>query len=245
MAAAALPGGGEVVYLGMYGSANGGANLPGHILNAVINPSSSTAPTWHDLTLSPVANNGYSMNKFGMDVSTISIDLHDVTGNTAYVTIEGAMSSQEAIQTVYRTTDGGAHWTDLTANLPQTPASAILVDPQNASTVYIATDEGVYFTTQVSSCTVAQNNFTCAGGCDLRPRNLANPACVVGVSRDLGDCHPRHVCLSQPEHRDREQLPGNHSGEQRNKCSHSNLRRHERRLQRDRQLRECDRSAWF
>ena len=167
MAAAALPGGGEVVYLGMYGSANGGANLPGHILNAVINPSSSTAPTWHDLTLSPVANNGNSMNKFGMDVSSISIDPHDATGNTAYVTIEGATSSQETVKTVYRTTDGGAHWTDLTTNLPQTPASSILVDPQNANTVYVATDEGVYFTTQVSNCTVPQNNCWSVYGAGL------------------------------------------------------------------------------
>ena len=52
----------------------------------------------------------------------------------------------------YRTTDGGAHWSDLTSNLPGAPASSIVVDPQSANTVYIATDQGVYFTTQVASC---------------------------------------------------------------------------------------------
>ena len=31
--------GSEVIYLGMYGSANNGANLPGHVLSAVFNPS--------------------------------------------------------------------------------------------------------------------------------------------------------------------------------------------------------------
>jgi hypothetical protein len=40
MSAMALPGGGEIVYLGMYGAANGGANLPGHVLSVLINGSS-------------------------------------------------------------------------------------------------------------------------------------------------------------------------------------------------------------
>jgi Cep192 domain 4/Abnormal spindle-like microcephaly-assoc'd, ASPM-SPD-2-Hydin len=158
MAAMELPGGGERVYLGMYGSANGGANLPGHVLSATVNPVSSSSPVWQDLTLSPVANDSNSLNKFGMDISSIFIDPHDSTGNTAYVTVEGAENSFEEIQVVYRTTDGGAHWTDLTANLPETPASSVVVDPQDANTVYIATDEGVYFTTQVASCAVAQSN---------------------------------------------------------------------------------------
>jgi hypothetical protein len=157
MAAMALPAGGERVYLGMYGSANGGANLPGHVLSAIVNPSLSGSPVWQDLTLGPVANDSNSMNKFGMDISSIFIDPHDTTGNTAYVTVEGAESSSEEVQAAYRTTDGGAHWTDLTANLPETPASSIAVDPQSANTVYIATDEGVYFTTQAGNCALAQS----------------------------------------------------------------------------------------
>ncbi len=60
MDALALPGGVEQVYLGMYGSASGGANLPGHVLSAIVNPSSSTLPVWQDLTLSPVTNDSRS-----------------------------------------------------------------------------------------------------------------------------------------------------------------------------------------
>jgi len=37
MDALALPGGVERVYLGMYGSAIGGANLAGHVLSAIVN----------------------------------------------------------------------------------------------------------------------------------------------------------------------------------------------------------------
>ena len=158
MAAMALPAGGERIYLGMYGWASGGARLSGHVLSAIVNPASGTSPLWQDLTLGPVANDSNSMNKFGMDISSIFIDSHDTTGNTAYVTVEGAENPPEEIQVVYRTIDGGAHWTDLTDNLPETPASSIAVDPQSANTVYIATDEGVYFTTQVASCAVARSN---------------------------------------------------------------------------------------
>jgi hypothetical protein len=152
MAATALPGSVERVYLGTYGSASGGANLAGHVLSALVDPASSALPVWQDLTLSPVANDNDALNKYGMDISSIFIDPHDTTGNTAYLTVEGFDNSAMAVRVAYRTADGGAHWSNLTSNLPHAPASSIVVDPQDANTVYIATDEGVYFTTQVGNC---------------------------------------------------------------------------------------------
>lgn len=152
MAAIALPGGVERVYLGMDGSASGGANLAGHVIGAIVNPASGALPVWRDLTLSPVTNDSDSLNRFGMGISSIFIDPHDATGNTAYLTVEGAGSFPMTVRVAYRTTDGGAHWSNLMANLPHTPASGIAVDPQDANTVYIATDEGVWFTTQVAGC---------------------------------------------------------------------------------------------
>jgi len=85
---------------------------------------------WQDLTLGPVTNDTDPLNKVGMDISSIYIDSHDTTGNTVYVTVEGAASSTENARVAYRTTDGGAHWSDLTANLPETPVSSIVVDPR-------------------------------------------------------------------------------------------------------------------
>jgi len=158
IAAIALPGGSERVYLGMYGSADGGGNLAGHVLSATVQPASGGMPVWQDLTLGPVTNNSNSLNKFGMDISSIYIDAHDPTGNTAYLTVEGANNSSMPVSVAYLTTDGGAHWSDLTANLPSAPASSIVVDPQNANTVYIATDRGVYFTTLMGSCAQAASN---------------------------------------------------------------------------------------
>ena len=167
MAATVLGGGSEVVYVGMYGALDGGVNLAGHVLSAVIDPSSSTMPVWQDLTLNPVVNAVQSLNHFGMDISSIFIDPHDPTGKTVYVTVEGMSSQAEPVRVIYRSTDGGAHWYDLTANLPAAPANSVAVDPQSASTVYVATDVGVYLTTEVSACATITSNCWSAFGTGL------------------------------------------------------------------------------
>ena len=149
----ALPSGGEVVYVGMYGSANGGATLPGHVLSATYNTATSTWSAWTDVTaLNAVTNDTRTMNYYGLDISSIFIDSHDSTGQTVYVTVAGIQTPLENVQTVYRSTDGGAHWTSVMANLPPAPANSLTVDPQGAGTVYVATDAGVYATQQIASC---------------------------------------------------------------------------------------------
>ncbi len=152
ISAVPLAGGAEIVYLGMYGVDDGGSILPGHVLSVLINPSSSAAPVVTDLTLDPVVNAAQSLNYYGLDISSVYADPHDTTGNTVYVTVEGIADTAEDVQTVYQSTDGGAHWTDIVANLPLAPANSLVVDPGNAGVVYVATDLGVYFTTNVSSC---------------------------------------------------------------------------------------------
>jgi len=155
MAAMALPGGTEVIYVGMYGALDGGANLAGHVLRAVYNPASSGMPTWQDLTLSPVTNDTLGLNAYGMDISSIYVDPHDTTGNTVYVTVDGIPGPSEAVRVAYGSTDGGAHWSVIASNLPSAAANSVVVDPQDANTVYIGTDAGVYSTRQISACASA------------------------------------------------------------------------------------------
>jgi hypothetical protein len=153
MAAMALPSG-EVVYVGMYGSTNGDSTLPGHVLSAIYNSTAGAWTGWTDLTaLNPVTNDTGMLNRYGFDISSIFIDPHDSTGETVYVTVAGIPTLTENVQAVYRSTDGGAHFTTMMANLPWAPANSLVVDPQSASTVYIATDAGVYVTRQIGSCT--------------------------------------------------------------------------------------------
>ena len=155
MVALPVSGGQEVVYVGLYGAASGGTSLPGHVFSATIDPASASMPVWTDLTLNPVTNSVNALNTFAYDISSIFIDPHDATGNTVYLTIEAFQSTAEAVETVYGSTDGGAHWASYMAQLPHVPVSAVTGDPGSAGTLYVATDAGVYFTTQASSCTGA------------------------------------------------------------------------------------------
>jgi hypothetical protein len=163
-----LPSGGEVVYVGMYGEANGGGTLPGHVLSATYNSASGTWSAWTDVTaLNAVSNDTHPMNYYGLDISSIFIDPHDSTGQTVYVTVAGISGVGKKVQTVYSSTDGGTHWTTLTANLPTAPANSLVVDPQDANTVYVATDAGVYSTQQISSCASAPFECWAAFGSGL------------------------------------------------------------------------------
>ncbi|MDE3187826.1 MAG: choice-of-anchor D domain-containing protein [Acidobacteriota bacterium] len=168
--------GGEVAYAGMYGAADGGATKAGHVFSATFNPSTGAWSAWTDLTLNPVSNDSLGMNVYGLDISSIYVDPHDATGNTVYVTVEGMPNPSQAIRVVYRSTDGGAHWSVITSNLPAAPASSIVIDPLDANTAYIATDVGVYSTRQVGNCASAASNCWSAYGVGLPE------APVVGLS---------------------------------------------------------------
>jgi len=167
MAAMALPGGAEVIYVGMYGAADGGTTAPGHVLSATFNPSASGMPVWDDLTPNPVTNDTNGMNAFGFDISSIYIDPHDTTGNTVYATVEAMPEPTANAQPIYRSTDGGAHWQSMMSNLPFAPANSVVVDPQDVNTVYLATDIGVFSTRQIGNCTSGPGNCWSAYGMGL------------------------------------------------------------------------------
>ena len=148
--------GAEQLYVGMAGSLDGGGLIPGHVFTASVNnDSQSSNTTWVDRFTSPVTNQGSSGGQFnasGYGISSIVPDPHDPTGQTVYVTVRGASGTATYIPTVYRSTDAGAHWANISSNLPSSPANGLLVDPNDANIVYVATDAGVYITKKVSSC---------------------------------------------------------------------------------------------
>ena len=162
-----LASGGEVIYVGMYGALDGGTTLAGHILKATYDPATGLMPTWQDLTLKPVTNDTLRFNYFGLDISSISIDAHDPTGNTVYATVQGFPDPTHNVRVAYRSTDGGAHWAFIISNLPSSPANSLVVDPQDANTAYIATDNGVYSTRQISTCATAASHCWSAFGTGL------------------------------------------------------------------------------
>lgn len=148
--------GAERLYAGMAGTLDGGGLIPGHLFAATVHDGSTASGTqWTDLYASPVVNasvSGPYFNPSSYDISSIFIDPHDPTGQTLYVTIQGVYSGGLNTTLLYSSTDAGAHWYNITANLPEAPANSVLVDPNNANIVYVALDSGVYITQNVAAC---------------------------------------------------------------------------------------------
>ncbi len=155
--------GAEQLYAGIAGVLDGGGLIPGHIFTAKVHDGSTASSTqWTDLYSSPVVNFNFAgpqFNPAAYDVSSIFIDPHDPSGKTLYVSVQGIFGGGTNSNLLYSSTDAGAHWYNISANLPQAPANSVLVDPNNANIVYVALDTGVYITQNVATCT--QPNAAC------------------------------------------------------------------------------------
>ncbi len=64
---------------------------------------------------------------------------------TAYVTFSG-LRWDENIGYVYRTTDYGSTWDDITGNLPAAPVNALVVDPDEPARLFAGSDVGCFYT---------------------------------------------------------------------------------------------------
>ncbi|GGJ79995.1 hypothetical protein GCM10010123_07320 [Pilimelia anulata] len=73
-------------------------------------------------------------------ITAVAVD--PASADTAYVTVSGYRSG-EAGAHVFRTTDGGRTWANISGNLPDTPVNDVVLDPVTKG-LHIATDVGVY-----------------------------------------------------------------------------------------------------
>ncbi|MEO6983541.1 MAG: sialidase family protein, partial [Edaphobacter sp.] len=157
-AGASQSAGSQVLYAGMAGSLDGSNNVGGHVFS-ITNAAIATSTTaWTDLASSPVTNDVADQGKFNpgaFDISSLAADPHDPTGNTVYATVMGFTGNGINAPHLYRSIDAGTHWTNISSNLPNAPANSVVVDPNDANTLYIALDTGVYVTTQVTTCATA------------------------------------------------------------------------------------------
>ena len=153
----AAPGAGsEVVYAGMAGAEDGGQGIGGHLFTTANAQTAGSATAWTDAALASVTNDtgdGGKFNPGGFDISSMAVDPHDSSGMTVYATVMGFVGIGGSAPHLYRSTNGGASWLDVSANLPDAPANSVVVDPNDANTVYVAMDTGVYVTTSITSCT--------------------------------------------------------------------------------------------
>ena len=147
--------GSTVLYAGLAGTLDGGQGLGGHLFVTTGANVASSSTAWTDAANFLVTNDLVNAGRFnpgGFDISSIAVDPHDATGATVYATVMGFAGNYISAPHLYRSTDSGDHWTNISANLPNAPANSVLVDPNDANTLYLALDTGVYVTTQVTTC---------------------------------------------------------------------------------------------
>jgi hypothetical protein len=157
--------GSQVIYAGIAGALDGGGNFGGHLFGTTNAGTASSTTVWNDLATSPVTNgNGVPFNPGGFDISSIAADPHDATGQTVYASVMGFFTGSGNLSGhLYRSTNAGASWSNISSNLPNAPANSVLVDPNDANTVYVALDTGVYVTTQVTTCSPSINCWSIYG----------------------------------------------------------------------------------
>ncbi|MFU8876445.1 WD40/YVTN/BNR-like repeat-containing protein, partial [Micromonospora sp. SL4-19] len=81
-------------------------------------------------------------------VTRVAVDPKNA--NVAYVTYSGLRNADNTAH-VLRTIDGGAHWTDISSNLPMAPTQDVIVDPLNPNRIIVASDLGVFMANVASA----------------------------------------------------------------------------------------------
>ena len=98
--------------------------------NGVISASTTNGTPWVTKSL-PVSGK----------VSELDIDPNDSTANTVIAVI-GTFNGVNG--QVYRTTNGGTNWTNITGNLPAIPTWSAKIDTDASKTIYVSTETAVY-----------------------------------------------------------------------------------------------------
>jgi uncharacterized protein (TIGR03437 family) len=96
------------------------------------------------VTTSAIAGSGstWTDRSLGLPNRAItSIAVDSINPKTAFIALSGFGSGH-----VYKTADGGASWADISGNLPDIPANAVVIDPDLPGVFYLATDIGVFWT---------------------------------------------------------------------------------------------------
>jgi uncharacterized repeat protein (TIGR01451 family) len=119
-------GGGTAVYTG---SEDGLVHVS---TDAQVNPT----PTWRRIGKNKLP--GRPVTQFAVDRSNYRVAYVSYAGfNAATPTTPGH---------VFKTTNAGATWVDITGNLPDSPVNSVILDPSFANTLYVGTDVGAFVT---------------------------------------------------------------------------------------------------
>jgi photosystem II stability/assembly factor-like uncharacterized protein len=77
-------------------------------------------------------------------ITQVAVD--PTVSTAAYVTFSGFTGFGDNLGHIFRTTNGGATWTDISGDLPNTPINCMVVDPAYPSALFAGTDVGMFYT---------------------------------------------------------------------------------------------------
>jgi len=104
-------------------------------LNVTRNALSGASATWTSITSASLPNR-----------SVVAIAVDPTTPTTAYVGYSGFTGFGDSLGHIFKTTDAGVTWSDISSDLPNTPVDSILIDPDSPETLFIGTDIGTFYT---------------------------------------------------------------------------------------------------
>jgi hypothetical protein len=116
---------------------------------------------WTDVTPGIVAAGGPE------SVWTSRVYASDSEPGVAYIAKTGRRTD-DFKPYLFKTTDYGAHWTNISAGLPQWPVNSIVEDPHDANVLFAGTDIGVYVSMDAGAhWTLFQSNMPPAAVTDM------------------------------------------------------------------------------
>lgn len=81
-------------------------------------------------------------------VTRVAFDPTDA--DICYVTFSGLRWDDE-MSHIYRSTSGGASWSDISGNLPDSPINCMLVNPLDPGMLFVGSDVGLYYSTDTGA----------------------------------------------------------------------------------------------
>jgi len=104
--------------------------------DAKVSVSTNSGSTWSDVT-------GSLPNRY---ITDIVADTNNPA--VAYVTLSG-FNRDLKVPHIFRTTNFGTTWGDISSNLPDIPLNSVVIDYRRDSVLYVGGDAGVYYTTSL------------------------------------------------------------------------------------------------
>ncbi|HUL42731.1 MAG TPA: FlgD immunoglobulin-like domain containing protein [Bacteroidota bacterium] len=122
----------------------------------------NTGSTWTNVTRSPLP-----------DRVVRAISINPSNGSDAVAAFSGYNGNTPSTPGhIFRTTNRGTSWTDISGNLPDVPSNALLLDSTNTNHIMTGTDIGIFETTDGGSTWISQNSGMAnvsVADIDLRP----------------------------------------------------------------------------